>query len=181
MTGTGRTPVARWATRWGIASLIPYAAVKTYWACGGSAGKPSGFDLAAEFERNGSPEALVWMERHGIDFTAVLAAVGAVLLLALSRPWGRAMPRWSLLAPAWSGAVLLVPYGVLTVGAWATGYHVDGEPRFSSWFVLSGVIAFCGFGSALAVCAWSIRRRPAPPTAADAAAAATAVIGAPEA
>ncbi|WP_433319815.1 hypothetical protein [Micromonospora chersina] len=70
-----------------------YAVMKTYWALGGAAGRP------AEFERNGAPEPLIWMKRHGLDSTVLEAVGGVVLLLALVRPWGMRVPRWVLLVP----------------------------------------------------------------------------------
>ncbi|RKT18988.1 hypothetical protein BX285_3430 [Streptomyces sp. 1114.5] len=77
------------------ALALPYIALKTYWAAGGRAGVADGFDVADEFARNGAPTALVWLERHGVDFTAVLALIGVAL------------------APTWAGT-LLIPYGPLT-------------------------------------------------------------------
>jgi hypothetical protein len=47
---------------------------------------------------------LVWV-------TGVLKVVAG--LLALARLWGRALPRWPLLAAVWGGAVLLTAYGGL--------------------------------------------------------------------
>ncbi|GAA3079179.1 hypothetical protein GCM10020000_76010 [Streptomyces olivoverticillatus] len=97
----------------GSAAAAPYIAMKSYWACGGRAGLADGFDVVGEFEKNGAPDALVWLEQHGIDFTAVLALMGLTLAFALTRPWGRKLPRWLLLPPAWAGT-LLIPYGLLT-------------------------------------------------------------------
>lgn len=151
------TPAAaRWAVALGGAAAAPYIAAKTYWACGGRAGLADGFDVVGEFERNGAPEALVWLEHHGIDFTAVLALTGVVLACALVRPWGRRLPAWLLLAPAWAGT-LLIPYGLLTAVLAATGNDGGGHaaPSITPWVVPAGVGAFVGIGTALAVGAWS--------------------------
>lgn len=157
MTFSEPTPAVR-RTAWaGITALAPYAAIKTYWACGGRAGLPPGFDLAEEFRRNGAPAAVIWLERHGVDFTAALAVAGAVLLLALIRPWGARLPRRILLCVAWPGTALL-PYGVLTAVLALAGGG-GGRQGPTSWLVAAAVLAFCGIGGALAVCARSYQAR----------------------
>jgi hypothetical protein len=50
--------------------------------------------------------ALVWV-------TGSVKVAAGLLALALVRPWGRAFPRWMLLAAAWGGAALLIAYGGL--------------------------------------------------------------------
>ncbi|GGR99144.1 hypothetical protein GCM10010169_49700 [Micromonospora fulviviridis] len=142
----------------GALALTPYAVMKTYWAFGGAAGRPEG-DLAAEFERNGAPEPLIWMERHGLDFTVLGAVGGLLLLLALVRPWGMRIPRWALLVPGWAGAVFLVPYGIGTVIAATLGMSVGSTEGWSPWVGVVGGVAFAGFGGALAVSSRSYQRR----------------------
>ncbi|MEV7236606.1 hypothetical protein AB0N06_22295 [Streptomyces sp. NPDC051020] len=127
---------------------VPYIAIKTYWASGGRTGLSDGFDMASEFRRHGGPDALVWLERHGIDFTAVLALTGLVLASALVRPWGRRFPRRLLLALAWTGT-LLVPYGLLTAVLAITGNGGHAETPITGWIVPAGVCAFLGIGTAL--------------------------------
>jgi hypothetical protein len=46
----------------------------------------------------------------------LMVIVGALLPLALARPWGRRVPRWLLLSTAWAGAALLAARGVSGVG-----------------------------------------------------------------
>jgi hypothetical protein len=41
----------------------------------------------------------------------VAKLAGAVLALALARPWGRVVPRRVLVVAAWVGAVVLALYG----------------------------------------------------------------------
>ncbi|MEU1817000.1 hypothetical protein ABZ543_17655 [Streptomyces roseifaciens] len=147
---------------WSAAAAVPYIAIKTYWAAGGRAGLPDGFDVAGEFEKNGSPQVLVWLERHGIDFTAVLALAGLALAFALVRPWGRHFPRKLLLAPAWAGT-LLIPYGLLTTVLAVAGYasgRAEPGPAMTGWIVPAGVGAFLGIGTALGAGAWSQRSNP---------------------
>ncbi|XXM72419.1 hypothetical protein ACQ0QQ_00515 [Lysinibacillus sphaericus] len=41
--------------------------------------------------------------------TAVVAAIGIFLAIALCRPWGERLPAWSVVLPVWIGTGLLVP------------------------------------------------------------------------
>ncbi|MFD0902077.1 hypothetical protein [Actinomadura sediminis] len=148
----------------GVVSLVPYAAMKTYWALGGAAGRPAG-DLAAEMEANGAPGALVWMERHGLDFTVVGAVAAMALLAALVLPWGRRVPRGWLLVPGWTGAVLLTPYGLATMVAAVSGFTVGDTEGWSPWVGVVGGAAFAGLGAALGVCCLARRVSPPPPSA----------------
>ncbi len=135
---------------------LPYIALKTYWAAGGQAGVADGFDMADEFARNGAPTALVWLERHGLDFTAVLALIGLALALTLARrPPARRLPRRLLLAPAWAGT-LLIPYGLLTAIVAPFDSSPDGGP-LTGWVAPVGAAAFVGIGMALGIAAWSHR------------------------
>ena len=146
--------IAAWA---GIGAVLLYAAIKTYWALGGTAG-PSGFDTARELEKNGAPARLIWMERHGIDCTPVLAVLGALLLLALIRPWSARLPRAVLVAPAWLGAAVFVPYGFLSAVVAVAGRDADGAPQLTPWMMVAGVVA-CGVGISLGFCAGSCQTR----------------------
>ncbi|MEW2353710.1 hypothetical protein [Spirillospora sp. NPDC029432] len=148
------------AARAGAVALLPYALMKTYWAAGGTAGKPAG-DLAAQLRENGAPEALVWMESHGLDFTVFGALAGALLLAALVMPWGARLPRWFLLVPGWAGAVLLTPYGLATMVAAPLGFTVGDAAGWSWWVGMVGGLAFAGLGAALGVCSRSYQRKTA--------------------
>ncbi|MFD6948641.1 hypothetical protein A6A08_18030 [Nocardiopsis sp. TSRI0078] len=150
-----KSSTAAWA---GAVALLPYAVMKTYWAFGGTAGRPAG-DLAEQLRAHGAPEALVWMERHGLDFTVLGALAGAVLLVALVLPWGTWLPRWVLLVPGWAGAVLLTPYGLATMVAAPLGFTVGDAEGWSWWVGLVAGAAFAGLGAALGVCSWSCQRR----------------------
>lgn len=135
---------------------LPYVAMKTYWAAGGRAGLADGFSLADEFRRNGGPAALIRLEHHGIDFTAVLALTGVALALVVARHLPQnPLLRRLLLAPAWAGT-LLIPYGLLTalLGALGTGAE---DARITGWILPAGVAAFVGIGTALAAAAWPHR------------------------
>ncbi|MDQ6524437.1 hypothetical protein RB608_12540 [Nocardioides sp. LHD-245] len=134
--------------------MLPYVSIKTYWALGGSAGLPSGFDMALEFEKNGAPDLLVWMERHSIDFTVVLALAGVALLAMLTGRRSPRVPRLLLLIPAWMGAIFLVPYGLLTAITAASG-GAGEQGQVTGWLTVAAVLTFCGLGTCLGICALS--------------------------
>lgn len=46
----------------------------------------------------------------------LMVIIGALLPLALARPWGRRVPRWLLLSTVWTGAAFLAARGVSGVG-----------------------------------------------------------------
>lgn len=150
-----KSTTAAWA---GVFSLVPYVLMKTYWAFGGTSGKPDG-DLAARFQANGTPDAIVWMERHGLDFTVVGALTGMLLLAALVLVQGTRLPRWILLLPGWTGALLLTPYGLATMIAAPFGFTVGDTEGWSTWVGLVGGLAFAGLGTALAVCTYAYQQR----------------------
>ncbi|WP_030246025.1 hypothetical protein [Streptomyces sp. NRRL S-350] len=133
---------------------LPYITLKTYWAAGGRAGLADGYELADDFRQNGAPAALVWLERHGVDFTAVLALTGVALAFVLAlRPPVRTLPSRLLLASAWAGTLLL-PYGLLTALGAVLRDTAGGGP-LTGWVVPAGAAAFVGIGTALGVAAWS--------------------------
>ena len=84
---SGRSRAGAWAAYAACALALPYAAVSSYWATGGTAGLDSlGGELEAlGRERDPALIALVWV-------TGVLKVVAGLLALALVRPWGRALP-----------------------------------------------------------------------------------------
>ena len=104
----------------------------------------------------GAPTPLVWLEHHGIDFTAVLALTGVAIALtvALHPPVSR-LPRRLLLVPAWAGAPLIV-YGLLTA-LLAPFDHSPGAGPITGWIVPAGAAAFVGIGTALTLGAWPHR------------------------
>ncbi|MGY4990979.1 hypothetical protein [Streptomyces nigrescens] len=61
-----------------------------------------------------------------------MSAIGAVLALAVVRPWGRRLPPWTVRLPLWFGAVLLLVRGVpglvenLTTATGLTPYGLLG-------------------------------------------------------
>ncbi|MFD3514002.1 hypothetical protein [Streptomyces sp. NPDC058657] len=163
----------------GALAFLPYAAMKTVWATGGTFAGVSGAEALAVSRRNGASGLWLTLESYGIDATALLAALGIFLLYGLVRPWGQIFPRWTLLlagrrvprwlplAPAVLGAATLAPYGVLGVGTLALAsfgavelppgdFSTPGAAMTVGWV---GVTAFAVYGLALAVAARSYGNR----------------------
>ncbi|MFI8960549.1 hypothetical protein ACIGO8_00410 [Streptomyces sp. NPDC053493] len=133
-----------------VAALVPYTALKTAWALGLTVG------YTGEGRPGADPEYTsdlgLWLYDHGVDVTAVLAGLGMLLALALTRPWGRRLPRPLLLALGWAGAGALTPFGVFltVVGAlWWTGIAGGGPADHAPWVVAVAYGGFCLFGLAL--------------------------------
>ncbi|WP_449064270.1 hypothetical protein [Planomonospora algeriensis] len=166
----------------GAAAFLPYAAMKTTWALGGTFAGVSGAQMLATMERNGASEVMLTLERWGIDATALLAALGVFLIFGLVRPWGQTFPRWTLvlrgrrvprwlpLTPALLGAATLAPYGAIGLVYAALGtfgavtvprgdFPTPGDALLVTWI---GLGAFAVYGIALTAAAWSYLRRTRP-------------------
>lgn len=84
--------------------MLVFAAVHLYWGLGGTAGLPPGLSLV-------DTTAL-----FVIDLLAIpLNILGALLALALVRPWGDRFPRWLLLGAAWGASGLFVLHALPAV------------------------------------------------------------------
>jgi hypothetical protein len=142
----------------GAAAALAYGALKAVWAVGGTLGV-----------RHTPP----WVDgmpgwQHFLAFwgTVALAVLAAAILLALVRPWGRAVPRRPLRAVAWLGAALMTSVG--TLGSMPmVAYHLG--LRDLSADEISGALApgvytfvygsFLVLGVAFAATAWLTRAR----------------------
>ncbi|RST09735.1 hypothetical protein E2C00_00975 [Streptomyces sp. WAC05374] len=133
-----------------VAALVPYTTLKTAWALGATAGytgagKPG-------MDPRYTSDLGIRLYEHGVDVTAALAVAGMVLALALTRPWGRALPRLPLLALGWAGAGALAPFGIFLavtgVLAW-TGVAEVSIPDHAPWVVMVAYGGFCVYGLAL--------------------------------
>jgi hypothetical protein len=139
---------------------LTYAVVSFYWAFGGMVGVDTLGGRLEEVAREGDP-TLLWLA----GIAGVLKVAGAVVALALVRPWGRVVPRRLLLVMAWAGAVVLVVYGGLYVagGALALAGVVEvagAEDRTALWWhVLVWDLWFLVWGVLLGVAAWRFGRR----------------------
>ncbi|GGQ26414.1 hypothetical protein GCM10010266_57190 [Streptomyces griseomycini] len=166
----------------GTAAFLPYVVMKQIWAFGGTFAGVTGEETAAISERNGASGLWLTLESWGLDGTVLMAALGTFLLWGLVRPWGqvfprrvpflrgRRVPRGLPLTPALIGAATLVPYGVLGTGyvVLATAgvvtmrrgdFPTSADALLVGWI---GMIAFAGYGTALAVAARSYRLRTRP-------------------
>jgi hypothetical protein len=166
----------------GAAAFLPYAAMKTTWALGGTFAGVTGAQTTAATGGDGASGVLLTLERWGIDATALLAALGVFLLLGLVRPWGQVFPRWTLvlrgrpvprwlpLTPALLGAATLAPYGAVGIVYAALGtsgavtvsrgdFPTPGDALLVTWI---GLGAFAVYGIALGTAAWSYLRRTRP-------------------
>ncbi|MGY1804314.1 DUF3995 domain-containing protein [Blastococcus sp. SYSU D00922] len=133
-----------------------YAVVSAYWAAGGTALLSTVGGGLEELARSGDAGAVA----VGI-LTVVLKAIGALLALALVRPWGRRLPARLLESAAGVAGAVLVLYGggLVLVGALAlTGWW--GAPENVTalrWHVLVWDMWFLVWGVLLLVAA--VRRR----------------------
>ncbi|MEU8346305.1 hypothetical protein AB0C74_31805 [Spirillospora sp. NPDC048832] len=166
----------------GTAAFLPYAVMKLIWASGGTFAGTTGEEIIAISERNGASGLWLTLESWGLDGTALLAALGVLLLWGLVRPWGqvfprwvpllhgRRVPRWLPLTPALLGAATLAPYGVVGIGylTLATAgivtvprgdFHTTGDALLVGCI---GMVAFAVYGVALTVTARSYWRRTRP-------------------
>lgn len=82
-----------------VAACLPYLSLKVVWVSGGVTGIPAGSPLR---EGGGTLAAVNAL-------TIVLDALVVVLVLALTRPWGRRLPAWLLTLPLWTATGLLGP------------------------------------------------------------------------
>ncbi|MGA4974988.1 hypothetical protein [Streptomyces cinereoruber] len=133
-----------------VTALVPYTVLKTAWALG----------LTVGYTGTGRPGADpaytsdfgLWLYDHGVDVTAVLAVLGMLLALALTRPWGRRLPRLPLLALGWAGAGALAPFGAflaaLGVLSW-TGAIGTGPADHAPWVPVVAYGGFSCYGLAL--------------------------------
>jgi Protein of unknown function (DUF3995) len=150
---------ANWPAYAACVVALVYAVVSFYWAFGGTAGIGTLGGRLEELGRAGDPVVL-WLA----GVAGVLKVAGAVLALALVRPWGRVVPRRVLLGAAWVGAVVLVGYGGLYVvgGALALGGVVEvagaGDRAALWWHVLVWDLWFLVWGVLLGMAAWRAGR-----------------------
>jgi hypothetical protein len=93
---------------------------------GGTAGLDTVGGAIEQLGRSRDPAGVVL----GIG-AGVLKVAGALLALALVRPWDRAIPRRLLLGAAWAASAVLTAYGGLLVAVGGAGVDRAGQPRRS--------------------------------------------------
>ena len=110
---------------WGVVaacSLLPYAALKTVWAFGGTIGLTSEQAIG---QISGPSQALketsaflYALQSSGIDLTAVMATLASLFALCFVLPWRKKIPKLLLIVPGWligTGTVLLLGISMLQV------------------------------------------------------------------
>src|SRR6266702_5245775 len=135
-----------------LAALVALAdiPIHLYWALGGTWALPGGAATA------GLPGL-----RATDAVVSVLLAVGAALVLGLTRPWARRLPALVTLTPIWLGSVVCIShglYGMVTKGLYVAGAHTVvsfPEPLtaaqknlaavldlgvFEPWFLVQGLL-----------------------------------------
>lgn len=86
--------------------------------------------------------------------TAVLAGVGVLLAMALSRPWGERLPAWLVALPVWVGTGLLVPMVLLAPVLGLAAIDRDeaaGAPEFWVYEQVFIMIPLVGTGVCLPI------------------------------
>lgn len=84
--------------------------------------------------------------------TAVVAAVGILLALAFSRPWGERLPAWLVALPVWLGTGLLVPMLLLAPVLGPAAINRDkgaGAADFWAYEQIFVIISLVGVGICL--------------------------------
>lgn len=179
----GAVDAVRWpghvAAVVGTVAFVPYVVMKGIWVAGESFAGVSGAEVRRMTERNGASGIWLTLQSWGLDFTVLLAAVGVFLLWGLVRPWGEVfprwipvvggsrVPRWLPITPALIGVGTLVPYGVLGLGYVMLGsagvitvrsgdFPTPADSLLAGWV---GMIAFAGYGIALAIVTSSYWKR----------------------
>lgn len=154
-----RSRSTAWAAYAACALALLYAVPNFYWALGGTAGLDAVGGAIEELARTRDPVGVAL----GIG-AGVLKVAGALLALALVRPWGRAVPRRLLLGAAWAASLVLTAYGGLLVAVGAlvlTGIVSPSGPVDRSalrWHVLLWDLWFLVWGLVLGVAAWQYGR-----------------------
>jgi hypothetical protein len=109
-----RSRPTAWAAYAACALAWLYAVPSVYWALGGTAGLDTVGGAIEELARTRDPAGIALGLGAG-----VLKVAGGLLVLALVRSWGRAIPRRLLLGAAWTASVVLTCYGGLLVAVGA--------------------------------------------------------------
>jgi Protein of unknown function (DUF3995) len=148
-----------WAAYGAAVVALLYAVPSFYWAFGGTAGIDTVGGELERLAREGDPVVL-WLA----GAAGVLKVAGAVVALALVRPWGRVVPRRLLVGAAGVGSGLLILYGGLyvVVGALALGGVVGTSGAVDRtalwWHVLVWDMWFLVWGVLLGLAAWRAGR-----------------------
>jgi len=156
-------PRGRWAVGAGYAAFawgLIFALISFYWGCGGTIGLDTVGGSIERLAREHSASILV-----AVWVTGLLKLVGAVLALALVRPWGSKLPRRLVTLLGWTAAVLLTLYGGTLVAADALAVTGAIKPRTPIarvpllWHLWVWDMSFLIWGLLFASAAWCFTRR----------------------
>jgi hypothetical protein len=156
-----RSPATARAAYAACALALLNAVPSFYWALGGTAGLDTVGGAIEELGRSRDPAGVAL----GIG-AGLLKVAGALLALALVRPWGHAIPRRLLVGAAWAASVVLTVYGGLLVVVGAvvlTGLTSPSGPVDRTalrWHVLLWDLWFLVWGLVLGAAAWHYGREP---------------------
>jgi hypothetical protein len=165
-------PEGEQGTRWPLAGYaacgwgLLFAAVSFYWAAGGTAGADTVGGSIDKLGRAHDPRIVA-----ALLLTGLLKAAGALLALALVRPWGRRLPpRLQRVTQvlAWVAAVLLTLYGGILVAVEAlVATHVirpSGPVDWKAllWHLYLWDMSFLLWGLLFTAAAWHYARRKPP-------------------
>lgn len=138
----------------GCAGALGYGALKTAWALGSHIG----VEGTPAWERDPLPLGAELLAFAG---TALLALLAVAILLALVMPAGRRVPRRPLRALAWTGAGVMIPFGLVGVATSLPGVlsevpaaELDGMYPATFLFVYG---SFLLLGIGFAATAWLTR------------------------
>ncbi|MFE2281288.1 hypothetical protein ACFXAE_29450 [Streptomyces sp. NPDC059454] len=124
-----------------VVACLPYIALKIAWVAGSHVGVPEGSPLLDH------PTAMAVAN----ILTVLMDGAVIVLVLLLTRPWGRAVPAWLLAVPMWVATGLLAPVMagypvqmlVRAFGGSAAGTSGgEGEPFLREWVF---AVVYTGF------------------------------------
>lgn len=148
------------ACGWGLA----FAAVSFYWASGGTLGADTIGGSIERLASSGNPMIFLALWVAGL-----LKVVGALLALALVRPWGARMPRRVISVLGWAAAAVLTGYGgVLVAGEALVAARVIRPSAPVAWKPLLWHLylwdmSFLVWGILFGIAAWHFTaRRPDP-------------------
>jgi Protein of unknown function (DUF3995) len=149
-----------WAAYAACALALLSAVPSFYWALGGTAGLDTVGGTIEELGRAHDPRGVALGVGAGL-----LKVAGGLLVLALIRPWGRAIPRRLLLVAAWAASAVLTVYGglLVVVGALVlTDVIRPAGPVDRTalrWHVMVWDLWFLVWGLVLGVAAWHYGRQ----------------------
>lgn len=153
MTGTVWSRAGRVAAYGAAVAMTPYFVLKVFWTLDG---------LRGGGLHEGAWSHLDWAVINGL--TVVMSGLAMLLGLALAQRWGRRVPAWLMLLPAWIGMGFLVPMipliPILAVITDTGGTTGEAPMTAGETALLS--VSFAGFALGVAVAApvYAARRWP---------------------